>query len=286
MTSRTILVAASMLLLAASSFASSQTVNAGDNVRACGDLHVTFDNHDAVRAEESLTIPGSIALNINPGNNGGVYLSGYDGSQYDVKVCKLAETQADLANLRAQHAGESLTVTGTDRDHTLVYFIVRAPRSASVSVSTHNGPVSATDLDGSIQLRTENGPISIRKTSGEVQATAVNGPISFTGDGGKVTLHATNGPIRLALNGTRWNGSGVEASTENGPVSLFVARDYASGVVVSSDGHSPFRCEADLCRGTSFEDGRRVELGAGAPVVNVSTHNGPVSIKTARGEVL
>jgi DUF4097 and DUF4098 domain-containing protein YvlB len=140
-----------------------------------------------------------------------------------------------------------------------------------------------------VQLRTENGPISIRKTSGEVQATAVNGPISFTGDGGKVTLRATNGPISLALNGTRWNGTGMDASTENGPVSVRVARDYGSGVVISSDGHSPFRCEAGLCRGHADiddEGARRVELGSGAPLINVSTHNGPVSIKSARGESL
>ena len=276
------------LIFATAAFASTQNIHVSDHgVATCADVRVSYDDGPAVTAEETLTIPGSIALNINPGQNGGVYVTGYDGSQFQVTACKAAPTSADLQNMRAQFAGDQLTATGADQSSSIVYFIVKAPRSASISISTHNGPASISDLSGAVHVNTTNGPIKIRSTSGDVDARAQNGPIDFTGDTGKVQLHATNGPVKLALSGSHWNGAGVEASTVNGPVALYVATGYNAGVVIRTDGHSPMSCEANLCRNARdfHENAREIEVGTGATVINLSTHNGPVKIATSR-EVL
>jgi len=282
---RPILCIALLAFFATVAFAHSQNVTVSDHgARTCADIHVSYDGEPAATAQESLTIPGSVSLNVLPGDNGGVTVNAYDGSQFQVSACKAARTQADLANIRASFAGDQLTASGAEAYRSVVYFLVQAPRSASIAVKTHNGPVSITDLAGSVQVHTQNGPISIRHTSGEVQAWAQNGPISFSGDSGKVELHATNGPVSLSLAGTRWNGSGVEASTENGPVTLHVASDYSSGVSVRTDGHSPMSCDADLCRnaGNFSERERSIDLGSGDTIIHVSTHNGPVKIASAR----
>jgi hypothetical protein len=280
------IISATLLVLTTAALASNQSVSFPEDARSCADLHVTYDYAPAAIAQESLTIPGSVALNVDPGHNGGVHVIGYDGSQFQVATCKAARTQAELDSVHPQFTGDQLTATG-DRSSVVVYFLIQAPRSASIAVKTHNGPVSIADVSGHVQVSTENGPIKLRKTSGDVLANAQNGPIDFTGDSGKVELHATNGPVKLALDGTHWNGSGVEASSENGPLSLYLARDYNSGVVVRTDGHSPMSCERSLCRNAGdFDEGeRRVELGNGQTVINLSTHNGPVKIATRR-EVL
>jgi hypothetical protein len=46
-------------------------------------------------------------------------------------------------------------------------------------------------------------------------------------------------------------------------------------------------CDASLCRNASEfnDDERKIEIGSGQTVINVSTHNGPVKVATNR-EVL
>jgi Putative adhesin len=281
-------VVVAFAFLTGSALASTQNVTVSEHgAHSCADVHVSYDGGPAVTAEESLTIPGSVSLNVAPGKNGGAFVTGYDGSQFQVTACKAARSPSELAGIRAQFAGDQLTATGTDQGSSIVFFLIKAPRSASIALKTLNGPVEVSDLQGNVQVRTQNGPIKIRKTSGEVQAYAQNGPIDFTGDSGKIELHATNGPVHLSLAGTHWNGAGVEASTENGPVALSIAPDYNSGVVVQTDGHSPMSCEANLCRNAHDfdENERRIEIGTGDTLIRLSTHNGPVKIATSR-EVL
>jgi hypothetical protein len=277
-----------LLAFTATAFARSQNVNVSDHgAKTCADIHISYDGGPAITDEESLTIPGSVPLNITPGKNGGVFVTGGDGSQFQVTACKAAPSQQELSGIHAQFAGDQLTATGTDEGSSIVYFIVKAPRSASVSVKTYNGPAAVSDLSGQVQVHTQNGPITVRRTSGDVQAWAQNGPISFTGDTGNVQLHATNGPVSLSLDGSHWNGSGVEASTENGPVSLYLGADYNSGVHVRTDGHSPLSCDSSLCRNAQNLDDREhsIDLGTGQTIIHVSTHNGPVHIAASR-EVL
>ena len=55
--------------------------------------------------------------------------------------------------------------------------------------------------------------------------------------------------------------------------------NYTSGVLVQSRGYSPFQCSG--CEGAhkDFDDNNKsVQFGSGAPVVRLSTVNGPVSI--------
>src|SRR5689334_17361993 len=77
----------------------SQNVNISDRgASSCSDIRVTYDHQPAATAEESLTIPGNVPLNITPGQNGGVNVTGYDGSQFQVTACKAARSEADLAS--------------------------------------------------------------------------------------------------------------------------------------------------------------------------------------------
>ena len=140
----------------------------------------------------------------------------------------------------ANLSGNELSASDSGDSYGIVYFLVRAPHGAVLDLHASNGEVSVHNVDGTITATTENGPVSIKASSGTITARAQNGPISFGGaSSGTVKLSAQNGPITVKLDGTTFNGS-LDASTSNGPLSVKVPRGYRSGVVVESDGHSPF----------------------------------------------
>jgi hypothetical protein len=253
-----------------------------ETITSCGQIRVSFDDEDAVRAEEQIDASGLRSLVVKADYNGGVHVTGWDGSGYQITACKAARTAADLADLHASLRGNELTTTGPEDRQSIVYFLVRAPRGADLKLEATNGGIGLRNVSGTVVANTTNGPISIRESSGTITADAQNGPIDLAGGSGTMKLYAQNGPIGVKLAGTSWNGS-IDAQTQNGPLTLKVPRDYRSGVVVESDGHSPFSCRAEACRQSirswDDEDARRVELGSGATVVRLSTHNGPVSVR-------
>jgi hypothetical protein len=98
-----------------------------------------------------------------------------------------------------------------------------------------------------------------------------------------VKVSTQNGPIGVSLTGSAWSGDGLEARAVNGPIHLAIPEGYASGAVVESLGHSPWRCRGKACaeaRRGDDEDRRSMEIGAGPAVIRLSTQNGPVDIAT------
>ena len=264
------------------------TDDAAEEITRCDQIRVTIAGEPAVRAEEQIDARSLRSLKVTSGANGGVHVSGWDGPGYAITACKAAATASDLAALRPSLRGNELTAESDEQ--AIIYFLVRAPRGADLDLHATNGEVSVHNIEGTINATTENGPIAIRNCSGSITADAQNGPIGFAGDSGTVKLAATNGPISVKLAGATWNGS-LDAHTDNGPLSLKVPRAYRSGVVVESDGHSPFACRAEACssrsKATSDDDDdaafspRRLEIGSGPAVVRLSSHNGPVSVKNS-----
>jgi hypothetical protein len=262
-------------------------------VTSCSQIRVTIDGHQAARAEENVAIGAVKTLHVAAGNRGGVYVLGSTDSTYSVKLCKAAALAGDLANIRARFSGSELSVIGdsgsdddTDDDRDVLgFYLIRAPRGASLDLEAHNGSISVHSVNGTIRANAVNGPIAVKHSTGTIDVTTENGPITLAGGGGTVKLHAQNGPISVKLDGTTWNGGSLDAKTENGPVSLKLPRGYRSGVIVESNGHGPMRCRAEACRGAkrTWDDdddaNRRIEFGDGAKVIRLTTVNGPVSVK-------
>ena len=110
---------------------------------------------------------------------------------------------------------------------------------------------------------------------------AANGPVTLKNSSGDVKIHAVNGPLTIALAGTRWEGKGLEADAKNGPLTLKVPDDFASGVRVETSSHAPFSCRAAACGSArdvrTGDRTRLVEFGGDASI-RISSVNGPVSI--------
>jgi len=264
------------------------------SITDCSQLRVSFDDQRVqVVSEEVTAVSGLRALTLDARSSGGIRVVGWDQNRYAVTACKAVPSGLDASAIRINLNGNEVSADGPDSDY-YVYYLVRAPRSATIDLRATNGPLSIEGTGGSITARTKNGPISLRDVDGTVDADAVNGPISFSGNRGTVKLHAQNGPISVKLAGSAWEGGSFDAQTSNGPLTLRLPRNYASGVVVESDGHGPVSCKADACRAAydaafdrnrsrddDYERPRRLEFGtaSGSAALHLSTSNGPISIR-------
>jgi len=259
----------------------------------CNRDHTNFgDELETYVSQEQFTVPMGGEMQVTAARNGGVRLIAGTGSAYEVTVCKYAgadnQSEGDqiLKQIAAEHSANAISVRGPENSHWSASLIISVPQGANMSVSAHNGPVSAKGVSGTFKLDTVNGPISVKQVSGKVMATAKNGPISFHGQAGDYDLETQNGPISIELESQSWENGKLEAHANNGPVSLSIPKGYRSGVVVSSDGHAPMSCSADVCNEArkTWDDGeKRIEFGSN-PVIRISTHNGPVSVGSREGE--
>jgi hypothetical protein len=256
----------------------------GDTVIGCSDLRVTYDDAAVAVTEEAVDVGNARSLNVRAPQNGGIAVRASDSGRYEVRACKAAAPGTMPNDIRVRYDGNELTADGPDSQQWVVYFLVRAPRGASLDLSAHNGPISLRHVDGTITARALNGPISLRDSSGTLDIETTNGPISIDGGSGNAKLNATNGPVSVRLRGSTWDGS-LDARTQNGPVSLRIPASFRSGVVVESDGRGPVSCRAEVCqnakRNWDDDDNRRIEINAGPTAVHLSTVNGPVSVKSS-----
>jgi hypothetical protein len=273
----------------------------------CSRFRTRFEGREAVRSEQSLTLPRSASplSGVRLPEHSGIWIHGSDRSDYAIRICKAAATSETLANIRAGAERGRLSVDGPASEDWAVHFIVEAPREAVVDldassgpvrldalagrarVSSTNGPLALSRLTGTVVAEAENGPISLRECSGEVRARAVNGPISISGSGGTVHARTENGPISVWLRGAAWENGGIEAEAINGPVSLRIPPDYRSGTRLESSGNAPLQCRGRACEGarrTQDGDSRALELGESNPVVRLSSVHGPVTVRESSPE--
>ena len=264
------------------------TVSSSDELaNDCSDLHVRFDHREAVIESEQRTINKAEAaiLRVTAESNGGVQVEGWENEAYSVTLCKAAEEGSDAESILSQihlslNNGE-LGISGPSRhSRWSAHLLIRSPKAAVLDLSMNNGPLRLQKVDGRIKVRSENGPVTVRECSGELDLSSQNGPLTLDGNSGKQTVHTHNGPVTVSLSGDAWLGDGLEAHAMNGPLTLRIPSGYRSGVMLETEGQSPFEC-ANVCsegRRTSDDDHKRIEFGSGPTLVRVSTLNGPVSV--------
>lgn len=271
---------------------SASTNVSGDRpVSNCGDLNVTFDRQPAITEEAEMLLTGSQVSALRTQlSKGGIYINGWDRSEYSVKTCKAVPSDDPnatnlLRNINtASNGNGTLTVSGPSDGEWEANLIIMVPRLSTMDIETRNGPLQVQDLAGNIRLNATNGPISLRNVGGIVRTTTTNGPISLVGASGDQHVEATNGPINVRLSGSRWDGPGLEVSTKNGPLSISVPDAYGSGIWIQAPDNSPLNCKLAACAGVARTLGSPnvIRIGSGDPIVRLSTANGPLSIQAAK----
>lgn len=263
-------------------------ININGNPERCADLKVTSSG-EVAQVNESFTLSKGEApiLELNAAERGNIHVLGWDHADFSVETCKLAAAETRSAadqlarGISVSHAAGRISFSGpaTDSNEWMAYFIVHAPRDASLNLEAKNGPIDVRGINGSVKLRAANGPISVAECGGIVEAHTTNGPIAFSGDRGEVHLIAQNGPIALKLSSESWNGSQLEARTINGPLAVSLPENFRSGMRLETSGHAPVACSAAPCR-NAWRDGRTMQMNGSSDSIRLSTENGPVAVHT------
>ena len=282
---RRLLIALTLILLTTAAYGGHNvTWNVGDG-DDCSGRHFQFNNRRAFVAEETIEAGNLASLKVAV-ENSPVTVMGGSSRGYSITVCKAAEAADMLDDIRVTVSGGEIRATGPDSGDWVVAYRILAPDHADLNVETRNGPVSFRGVNGNVVARLSNGPVSLDDVDGDVDVLTKNGPVSIEGGSGNIKLRATNGPLSVDLDGRRFDGT-LDASTQNGPLTVRIPSSYGSRVVVESRGRGPVSCHAEGCgkaRGNSdwWDDNdrpRRFEFGSGAENVHVSTVNGPLTIR-------
>jgi hypothetical protein len=220
-----------------------------------------------VRIERLATRP---ELAVDGLENGGVEVLGTDGSGIVVHAMIEAEarTEEDARALASQiHIVTGNSTIRADgpttrgRENWTVSYRIMVPRRQDLALTAVNGPLGVDQVSGRMRLDAENGPISLDRVNGDVHA------------------RGENGPLEIRLDGARWDGAGLDAETENGPVDLRIPSEYAAHLVTSTE-NGGLDIDFPIVVQGHF-DTRRLEmdLGGGGPTIRAVTTNGPVSVK-------
>lgn len=212
-------------------------------------------------------------LRVDAGQNGGVSVESWSGSEISVEA-RIQATADDASRaaaiakgVRVAHNGSVLAATGPDMsrdDHESwsVMYVVKVPRMTNLDLNALNGPMSVRNVRGHIIANTTNGPLSLTDVAGDVRARTQNGPMS----------------VKLA--GARWEGTGLDAETRNGPLTLSIPEGYNADLETGTT-NGPFTTDVPLdVRVMGSRTSRiKTKMGDGGAPVRVVTSNGPVSIR-------
>jgi Putative adhesin len=292
---RFLVVTSTVLALAAGAMAQNMSTSwkHGSDRSRCEDLQITSSDYEIARSEQEISVDLKDApqFSVDGSKNGGIYVTGWDQPTYKVTACKAAfgandaEAKQILAGVNIGRNGAQLTASGPDQKVWTVNFIIRVPNTGDLTATTYNGPVDAREVSGKLKLTSHNGPVSIKRCTGDVTGETQNGPVTFTGKAGNIDLTTVNGPVDLNLESAQWTGA-ISAKTNNGPVSLNLPENFESAFLVEG-GYGPMSCSSSICAKatkTNEHGNRRIEFGD-SPRVKASTHNGPVSVASIRGDI-
>jgi DUF4097 and DUF4098 domain-containing protein YvlB len=218
--------------------------------------------------EFTIAAPGQIS--VDAGTNGGVTVTG--ASRTDVliraKVQTSAPTEAEArargAQVAIHTAGGQIRAdapdTGRDRGYA-VSFEIFVPNRMNLNLKANNGGIGIDNVNGNIEFTTMNGGVSLKRLAGDVRG------------------RTTNGGLSIELDGSRWNGTGLDATTTNGGVKMSVPENYSARLetATTNGGLSidfPITVSGELGRGRRLS----VDIGGGGPVIRAITTNGGVKI--------
>lgn len=202
---------------------------------------------------------------IDGGQNGGIQITGWDRPTvrvlYRVKARAHGRDRAEaLAEaIHVERTGGTIRSTGpatSPREWWSTEVRAWVPRSSNLWLHTINGPLGVASVRGTMEIGSLNGPVSLIDLAGAVEA------------------RVENGPLHVELQGSRWDGAGLDAVAQNGPVNFVLPEQYSAQLTTGTI-QGPKTIHYSL----EWDSGPRrhiaTTLGSGGPPVRVVTYNGP-----------
>lgn len=227
---------------------------------------------------------------------------------YSVRLSVRARTESEARRVmqnyrvREDYVGDTTVITAP-AGPVISTVVVKTPRLDFAAVSTSDGSVEVTGVDGSITIDTGAGELSIDRISGDsklytaggdVRVGSVGGFLRCTSGAGKITVGVVKGEAVLKTIGgdimaTEIKGpvyaetgaggihlvrcgAGVTASTVGGPIVV----DHAGGIVTARNLAGPVQ--------VGSATGVQCESGSGG--IRVTNIAGPMRVSTSLGNIV
>ena len=219
--------------------------------------------------EETIATGAVNPLDVDAGQNGGIRVRGWDRPDVHMRarVNASADTDAEarqlVAGVRIVTGGGSIHAEGPTRSGDggwSVSFELDVPRTAILTLHTHNGGISIAEFQGTAKF------------------TAVNGGVSLADVGGDIHGSTTNGGVRVDLSGDRWDGAGLDVETTNGGIQLAVPEHYSAALDTATT-HGRVSIDFPVTVNGRINNHVETTLGAGGAKIRAVTTNGGVHIR-------
>jgi hypothetical protein len=176
-----------------------------------------WSNGDKVSGSEvrEMTVSGS-SLTVDGKRNGGISVKGENRSDILIRACVQTwgnseeEAKSLAKNIRIETGGMVQAVGASEESNWSVSYQISVPRSTNLKLTTLNGGIGISNVEGTIEFDARNGGIHLSNLAGDVK--------------GKTT----NGGLHIELAGNTWKGNGLDVETTNGGVHLTMAENYAA----------------------------------------------------------
>ena len=231
-----------------------------------GEYNDDRERHCLVQVER-LRTTGS--LSVEGHRNGGVSVYGWDGDSVVVHARVQASARSEsVARELAEEVriivdGSRVRADGPStegREWWSVHFEIGVPRRTDLRLEVYNGPLGVEDVSGRMELTSRNGPLSLDGVSGDVRARVRNGPLS------------------VYLTGSRWEGTGLDAESTNGPATISIPSRYSARLETGTT-NGPMVIDYPLTLQGRIDRHITTTLGDGGATVRVVTTNGPLRVR-------
>jgi DUF4097 and DUF4098 domain-containing protein YvlB len=252
--------------------------------------------------------PATARLRVNA--HGPVTLEGGAATNllYTIVVSVSARSDAEARRILLQYSARlssqgGTTVLTAPGGPVTTTVSIKAPRLSAVEISTSNGAVDASGVDGPLEIDSAAGPVSVDNIRGDCKLTTGGGDIKVGQIGGSlrcstgaghITAKSVHGEAVMETNGgdivaTRTGGQihattaggGVRIGTSGGPVNATsgggeIVVEKANGIVTVRNMAGPVQVWSSA--------GVRCDSGSGG--IHVSNITGPMRVSTSMGSIL
>lgn len=235
----------------------------------CADQHWGDDREGFCEVREYTVPAAGATLAVDASPNGGIDVDG--SARGDILVQARVIATADTRD-EARALASRVQVVAT-----AVRVDAEGPRNLERRQGWHVSYRLAVPTNTPLALKTTNGGIAVDNVNSHVELTTTNGGVKLSRIAGDVTGRTTNGGITVDLEGSAWDGNGLDLQTTNGGVQVRVPADYNAHLEAGTTNGSVKTDFPVLMNGTrnrSFT----ADLGSGGAPVRVRTSNGGVKI--------
>ena len=180
-----------------------------------------------VRELREMIVPARSLLTVDVKRHGNISVRG-DRNRSDILVRACLQTWGtsdeaarELARkidigmgsvIRAESGGVNENVRAVSS----VSYEILVPRNTNLNLTTWNGNISISNVEGTLRFKALNGNLGLRNLAGDVRG------------------RTTNGNVGVALSGNLWTGREFDVETTNGNVDLIISENYAASLDIGT----------------------------------------------------